>query len=232
MLNNGWVKTVTEQELVDHEAKKARARDRARTMRKAAERIVPYLPETHGIQIPDLRRRLPHDLDDVIYKKHPRKFFDLFPDLFLTFTLYSCPGAHFVQHAAFPRPVNAFPRCRSDADVLRAVACLTLTPKRLDIVYQRLPNDARSALRRRHKDSLLLFLDGGKHRDFWAIFKDKWTGEAAAMYIGHFDEEKRQAVRRKLQASGGASYVTPLGFSTKGCSVPFSALSAEGSNFY
>lgn len=212
MLNSGWIKTVTEDELAAHEEKTAIARERMKNMRKAAEKMLAYLPQTNGIQISAFRRRLPNELDGFIYKKHPRNFFLLYPDLFFTFSLYSAPANHYVQHAAFPRPLNALPRCRSGADVVRLLAVLLLAPKRLDVIHGRLPPDAMAIVKLHHKANLLHLIDDPKHREFFAVFKDKLTGEAGACYVGQHDEETRQSIRRKLQQSGGTAFVTPLGF--------------------
>ena len=166
-----------------------------RAQRAAAVEIANHLPDGNGISVPALRRRLPSELDAFVYKKHPANFFNLFPDLFYVFLLYAAPNTIYVQHAAFPPPSNAIPKVRTPADCIRVVAVMTLKPRRLDIVYMRLPADARHMVDR--FGGLAEFVQS-KYKRVFLLFEDKHTGEPSAMYVGHLSEEKRESARRKL----------------------------------
>ncbi len=179
----------------------ANATNRYREQRRAAAEIAAYLPHGSGLPVHLLRRRLPSELDAHIYNRHPRNFFDMFPDLFTTFVLFHCPTVVYVQHAAFPRPVNAIPRVRTDADCVRVAALLTLTPRRLDIVQSFLPPEGRELVER--VGGLLPFIQG-KYARFFALFRDRFTGDASAVYVGHLPEEQRESVRRRMIGTSSA----------------------------
>lgn len=172
-------------------------RKRHRDQRRAAVEIAKYLPDSNGIPVHVLRQRLPGDLEDKVYKKHPRHFFDMFPDLFTTFVLYNSPTVPFVQHVSLPLPVNAIPRLRTEADLLRVLSFLCLSPRRLDVVFGFLPGEARYMIDRRYGASVLKFIQK-KYARFFALFPDRFTGEPSAMYVGHYPEEQRESLRRKL----------------------------------
>lgn len=172
-------------------------RKRHRDQRRAAIEIAKFLPDSNGIPLHILRQRLPAELESKIYKKHPRHFFDMFPDLFNTFVLFHSPMIPFVQHASLPMPVNCVPKVRTEADCVRVVCLFLLHPRRLDVVFGTLPFEARMMIERRFRMNLLRFLRV-KCARWFAVFHDRFTGEPSAMYIGHFPEEKRESVRRRL----------------------------------
>jgi hypothetical protein len=173
-------------------------RKRQRKQRRAGFEIAKFLPDGNGIPIHILRQRLPGELEDLIYKKHPRHFFDMFPDLFTTFVLFNSPTVPFVQHASLPLPVNAVPKVRTEADLVRILAFFSLTPRRLDIVFTYLPAEGRFLLTKRYGGSVLKFLQQDKCKRFFALFQDRFTGEVSAQYVGHYPEEQRESIRRRL----------------------------------
>src|SRR3989338_5405162 len=150
-------------------------RRRHREQRRAAIEIAKYLPDATGIPIHVLRHRIPGELDEKIFKKHPSHFFDMFPDLFNTFSLYHSPTIPFVQHVALPPPVNAVPRTRTQADVVRVLGFFCLSPRRLDVVFGALPPEAWYFIERRFSASILKFIQKRCAR-FFAVFPDRYTG--------------------------------------------------------
>jgi len=121
----------------------------------------------------------------------------MFPDLFNTFVLYHSPTIPFVQHTSLPMPVNSIPKVRSEADCVRVVCLLLLHPRRLDVAFGMLPFEARMMIERRFRMNLLRFIQV-KCARWFAVFHDRFTGEPSAMYIGHFPEEKRESIRRRM----------------------------------